>query len=629
MLRSMKFTHKVVATAAAILVVVFGAFTLSNFLQMRAQTQQDLRQQLQALSQSVSQNIANWLNVRSDIIVATANAVVENDDKSAILAKVKQSRGAGDFKNVYVGLPDGTFILDDQTIDLPADYDARSRPWYQLAVQEDQATFTEPYIDVTTNELTISAVMPIDHNGRFGGVAGGDMMLDVISTIVNQVDFMGLGFAFLVNADGKVLTHTNQQWVDKNIRDYLGSNATIDTDFNDYQIAGKEHMVSFQRVQGIDGVQWYLAVAIDRDAAFANVASFGMTAIAFMVGGVIAVVLLFSWLLRILLRPMYRLNAAVKDLAEGEGDLTFRLPVETEDEFGELSSSMNTFLEKIHHAISEVNQAALEVEANVKDMTDATQRSLTVSDQQSARTNAVATAINQLNASSSEIAQNASSASAQASHGTKMSAASREALQANIHAITELSDKMEESSAAIAKLDDNTRNIEQILEVIKGVTEQTNLLALNAAIEAARAGEAGRGFAVVADEVRGLAQRTQDSAQEIENMIEVLQKGTQDVVDVISQSQQTSESCVKTAHEAEAHMQDVDTAIAEMDSVNHSVASATEEQTTVIKTLDNDIHDISDLNQQGIQHLRDTGAACTALQEQFERLEAMVQRFKV
>lgn len=276
-----------------------------------------------------------------------------------------------------------------------------------------------------------------------------------------------------------------------------------------------------------------------------------------------------------------------------------------------------------------MNQAALEVEANVKDMTDATQRSLTVSDQQSARTNAVATAINQLNASSSEIAQNASSASAQASHGTKMSAASREALQANIHAITELSDKMEESSAAIAKLDDNTRNIEQILEVIKGVTEQTNLLALNAAIEAARAGEAGRGFAVVADEVRGLAQRTQDSAQEIENMIEVLQKGTQDVVDVISQSQQTSESCVKTAHEAEAHMQDVDTAIAEMDSVNHSVASATEEQTTVIKTLDNDIHDISDLNQQGIQHLRDTGAACTALQEQFERLEAMVQRFKV
>lgn len=629
MLRSMKFTHKVVATAAAILVVVFGAFTLSNFLQMRAQTQHDLRQQLQALSQSVSQNIANWLNVRSDIIVATANAVVESDDKSAILAKVKQSRGAGDFKNVYVGLPDGTFILDDQTIDLPADYDARSRPWYQLAVQEDQATFTEPYIDVTTNELTISAVMPIEHNGRFGGVAGGDMMLDVISTIVNQVDFMGLGFAFLVNADGKVLTHTNQQWVDKNIRDYLGSNATIDTAFNDYQIAGKEHMVSFQRVQGIDGVQWFLAVAIDRDAAFANVASFGMTAIAFMVGGVIAVVLLFSWLLRILLRPMYRLNAAVKDLAEGEGDLTFRLPVETEDEFGELSSSMNTFLEKIHHAISEVNQAALQVEANVKDMTDATQRSLAVSDQQSARTNAVATAINQLNASSSEIAENASAASAQASHGTKMSAASREALQANIHAITELSDKMEASSAAIAKLDDNTRNIEQILEVIKGVTEQTNLLALNAAIEAARAGEAGRGFAVVADEVRGLAQRTQDSAQEIENMIEVLQKGTQDVVDVISLSQQTSESCVKTAHEAEAHMQDVDTAIAEMDSVNHSVASATEEQTTVIKTLDNDIHDISDLNQQGIQNLRDTGAACTALQEQFERLEAMVQRFKV
>jgi len=629
MLQSLKFTHKVVLTAAVILILVFGAFTLSNFLQMKAQTQADLRAQLLALSQSVSQNIANWLNVRSDIIVATARAMQADDSQAAIQAKVQQSRGAGDFKNVYVGLPDGTFILDDDSIELPADYDARTRPWYQLGVDAGEASFTEPYIDVTTNELTISAVMPITHNGRFGGVAGGDMMLDVISGIVNQVDFMGLGFAFLVNADGKILSHTNQQWVDKSIRDYLGPQARIQNAFADYPIADQAHMVSFQQVEGIDGVDWYLGVAIDRDAAFANVASFGVTAILFMLAGVAAVVLLFTWLLRILLRPMHRLNAAVKDMAEGEGDLTYRLPVETNDEFGELSRSMNHFLEKIHRAISEVNEAALMVETNVRDMTDATKRSLAVSDQQSARTNAVAAAINELSASSSEIAENASSASAQASHGTKMSAAGRHALQANIQSITELSERMEASGAAIAKLDDNTKNIEQILAVIKGVTEQTNLLALNAAIEAARAGEAGRGFAVVADEVRDLARRTQESATEIENMIEMLQAGTQDVVSVIEQSRTTSEACVTTAHDAETHMQDVDTAIAEMDSVNHSVASATEQQTTVIKTLDNDIHDISELNEQGIQNLKDTGAACDALQVQFERLEALVQRFKV
>lgn len=629
MLRKFKFTHKVMLAASVVLILVFSAFTLSNFLQMREQTQTELQQQLQALSDSVSRNIANWLNVRSDIIVATANAVRRTDSEADVLAKVQQSRGAGDFKNVYVGLPDGTFILDDQSIDLPADYDARGRPWYKLGVSANEASFTEPYIDVTTNELTISAVMPISDNGQFGGVAGGDMMLDVISDIVNQVDFMGMGFAFLVNSEGKILTHTNQNLVDQSIRQYLGNNAEIRSRFADYQIGEREHMVTFSPVEGIDGVEWYLAVAIDREAAFANVASFGVRAIVFMLGGVIAVILLFSWLLKVLLQPLYRLNHAVRDMAEGEGDLTFRLPVESQDEFGELSASMNKFIEKIHHAIIEVNQSALQVESNVEEMSSATQRSLTMYDKQSGRTNDVATAINQLSASSNDISQNAAGASAQASHAAKMSAESREALQANITAIGELSSHMQESGEAIERLSDNTRNIEQILEVIKGVTEQTNLLALNAAIEAARAGEAGRGFAVVADEVRALAQRTQDSAKEIETMIAALESGTKNVVRVIEQSQQTGDECVRTAHEAEEHMRDVDTAIAEMDSVNHSVASATEEQTTVIKTLDRDIVDISDLNQQGIENLRTTQAACDALQSQFERLEALVQRFKV
>ena len=629
MLRKFKFTHKVMLAASVVLILVFSAFTLSNFLQMREQTQTELQQQLQALSDSVSRNIANWLNVRSDIIVATANAVRRTDSEADVLAKVQQSRGAGDFKNVYVGLPDGTFILDDQSIDLPADYDARGRPWYKLGVSANEASFTEPYIDVTTTELTISAVMPISDNGQFGGVAGGDMMLDVISDIVNQVDFMGMGFAFLVNSEGKILTHTNQSLVDQSIRQYLGNNAEIRSRFADYQIGEREHMVTFSPVEGIDGVEWYLAVAIDREAAFANVASFGVRAIVFMLGGVIVVILLFSWLLKVLLQPLYRLNHAVRDMAEGEGDLTFRLPVESQDEFGELSASMNKFIEKIHHAIIEVNQSALQVESNVEEMSSATQRSLTMYDKQSGRTNDVATAINQLSASSNDISQNAAGASAQASHAAKMSAESRDALQANITAIGELSSHMQESGEAIERLSDNTRNIEQILEVIKGVTEQTNLLALNAAIEAARAGEAGRGFAVVADEVRALAQRTQDSAKEIETMIAALESGTKNVVRVIEQSQQTGDACVRTAHEAEEHMRDVDTAIAEMDSVNHSVASATEEQTTVIKTLDRDIVDISDLNQQGIENLRTTQAACDALQSQFERLEALVQRFKV
>lgn len=222
MFKSLKFTQKVIIAASLILVLVLGVFTATNFVQMSAQIRTDLQAQMQALSSSVSSNIAQWLNDRMRIIQSTANNYNAEDDISAALKKVQQSKGAGDFKNVYYGLTDGTFILDDTSIDLPDDYDARTRPWYQLALEEDQPTYTKPYIDVTTNELTISAVVPMRDNGRLLGVAGGDMMLDTISAIVNNVDFMGLGYAFLVDNKGSILSHPNTKQVDSNISEYLG-----------------------------------------------------------------------------------------------------------------------------------------------------------------------------------------------------------------------------------------------------------------------------------------------------------------------------------------------------------------------------------------------------------------------
>ncbi|MCC5879576.1 MAG: methyl-accepting chemotaxis protein [Idiomarina sp.] len=629
MLKSFKFTHKVMLAASLSLALVLGAFTLSNFLQMRDQVHTDLQHQLQALSESVSQNIADWLNAKMAIIRATAEVTDPTDSQSAIVDKLIQSRIAGDFKNVYVGLPDGTFILDDPSIELPPGYDARERPWYQLAVAQGGASFTEPYIDVTTNELTISAVQPVYSGQQLQSIVGGDIMLDNISAIVNNIDFMGLGYAFLVSGDGNILSHPDEALVDNSIRQHLGSDARIDREFNSYQIENQDYLVSFVPVQGIPGVVWHLAIAVDEQRAFARVADFAWTAVLFMVIGVIAIIVLFSWLLKVLLTPLTRLNLAVRNLASGEGDLTQRLPVEGNDEFAELSSQFNQFIEKIQHAMRDVAMAARQVDSNVSAMVEVTDQTLSMYDQQSESTDSVATAISELNGSANEIAQSAADASHQATSAAEFSSASRDALNTNMTAIHELSERMAKSSEAISELDENTRNIGQILEVIKGVTEQTNLLALNAAIEAARAGEAGRGFAVVADEVRALAKRTQESASQIENMIVKLEDGTKAVVTVIRESQGVSEQCVTSAQTSGEKMEAVDAAIAQIDSVNHSVAAATEEQTSVMEALNNDVSAIQDANQRGVHNLQQTRDACHKLRSECDRLERQLGRFKV
>tara|TARA_B110000211_G_C13846934_1_gene450453 strand:- start:13 stop:771 length:759 start_codon:yes stop_codon:yes gene_type:complete len=250
-------------------------------------------------------------------------------------------------------------------------------------------------------------------------------------------------------------------------------------------------------------------------------------------------------------------------------------------------------------------------------------------DDQSKRTDSVAAAINQFSATSMDISSNAESASQLAKNADEHSTQNQEALSHSVATIHQLSANMEKAQQTINSLNTHTTSIGQVLEVIKGVSEQTNLLALNAAIEAARAGEAGRGFAVVADEVRQLAHRTQQSTQEIEDTVSQLQKGSNLAVELMKTSLQDSEKSVQQADAVGNLMSHVIQAIKQINDANHSVASATDEQNQVVKLLDTDIQTISALSIQGKANLNDTLNECTKLKQQFSALENMVQKFKV
>ncbi|WP_438361518.1 methyl-accepting chemotaxis protein, partial [Pseudomonas protegens] len=210
------------------------------------------------------------------------------------------------------------------------------------------------------------------------------------------------------------------------------------------------------------------------------------------------------------------------------------------------------------------------------------------SDQQASRTSSVAAAINQLGAAAQEIAQNAALASQHSSDARSLAEDGQQVVDKTIAAMHQLSAKISSSCDNIETLNSSTVNIGQILEVITSISQQTNLLALNAAIEAARAGEAGRGFAVVADEVRNLAHRTQDSAQQVQKMIEELQVGAREAVGTMTKSQRESENSVGIANQAGERLGSVTQRIGEIDGMNQSVATATEEQTAVVESINVD-----------------------------------------
>ena len=416
----------------------------------------------------------------------------------------------------------------------------------------------------------------------------------------------------------------------KRLQDVYPQNTPqINSALSEAVLDGQKRMLTFVPVHGLPGVEWYVGLSVDQDKAFASLTSFRISALIAAVIALAAIVLLLSLLMRYLLQPLNSLGHALDNIAKGEGDLTKRLPVHSRDEFGRLAMAFNQFVERIHESISQVAQTSSELNDVALRVLDASNANMASSDQQSARTNSVAAAINQLGAAAQEIARNAADASTQASGARDGAEQGSEVVSKTIAAMQELSNKIRQSSKTIEQLSNKTEDIGRILEVIQGISEQTNLLALNAAIEAARAGETGRGFAVVADEVRNLAHRTQSSAQEIQVMIEGLRSDAASAVTLMSDSQQYSEHSVSVAAQAGERLHQITLGIGEIDNMNQSVATATEEQTSVIESLNVDITDINMLNQEGVDNLQATLRACTSLEQQVTRLRELVGSFRI
>jgi len=392
---------------------------------------------------------------------------------------------------------------------------------------------------------------------------------------------------------------------------------------------GEEPIEKVGYVKGFEEWGWIVGSGIyldDVDAEFASMAilTSSIGAIAFIVFTIFTVFIQHS-----ILKPLNETVDMINDISEGEGDLTRRLEVKGNDELTSLTRGFNMFSEKIARLVTDVDSSATHVKDNAKSLDNLNQKAKSLAEQQNDQTGQLEHSMQEMQATINEIAKNAEYAALETNQGKDLTDEGQNIVLNTVKEIEALSVNVQEASEVIKTLADETENIGTVLDVIRSIADQTNLLALNAAIEAARAGEHGRGFAVVADEVRTLASRTGQSTEEIQKMIYKLQQGSSSAVSVIELSATKAIETTTHVNQANDALYKISEVIQRINDMNMQIATAAEEQSLSANEINESVQRISNLSHESLEGTESAAQRSSELNDMGENLLQKLSSFKV
>ncbi|HDN9512277.1 TPA: methyl-accepting chemotaxis protein [Aeromonas salmonicida] len=467
-------------------------------------------------------------------------------------------------------------------------------------------------------------------NGR--GLAGLAKSLDSMVSMLANFRIGDSGFVFMTDGSGKVKLHPDAARIDRDNLTRLASGTTANL-LTKQAFAATQAEVDGQAVilatSYIPMLDWYLVAQVPEAEIYAELDKARLHIVLVSLAIAAGMGLLGMLLAGSVSRPLNELARLFRELGSGDGDLTQRLKVEGHDELTQVATGFNNFVAKIHGSIEQVASNSRQLAATANEVASKAQLTQHNCTAQRDRTVQVATAIHEMGATVGEIAGNASLAADVARQANEQADAGAVVVAQARHGIVGLSSEIEQVAGVIESLANQTDSIGSILDTIRSISEQTNLLALNAAIEAARAGEQGRGFAVVADEVRNLASRSAASTAEIQGMINRLQEQSARAVSAMAQGRNQSLEVVAQADEANAALGHITAHITQISDMNIQVATATEEQSSVVGEINRNVEDINQLTMETADIAHQLTESSRSLQQLSGELDKLVGNFRL